>query len=77
MNIPVSLKKGEMDMATCSIFDDITINDPDFVDFYIEGMEAYENAPYKPRTEDQKSGCITDPEEIRRICELCLGRKID
>ena len=75
--MPVSLKKGGVDMATCSIFDDITINDPDFVDFYIEGMEAYEKAPYKPRTEDQKSACITDPEEIRRIAEKFLGEKID
>ena len=64
--------KGGMDMATCSIFDDITINNPDFVDFYIEGMEAYEKAPFKPRTEDQKSAMLTDHNEIRRILELCL-----
>lgn len=53
-------------MATCSLFDDIIV-DPKFVDFFIEGMEAYTNAHFKPRTEDQKSACITDPEEIRRI----------
>ncbi|MBP3871410.1 MAG: hypothetical protein J6E46_10610 [Faecalicoccus sp.] len=64
-------------MATCSLFDTIVINDPKFVDFYIEGMEAYEKAPFKPRTEDQKSGCITDPEEIRRVIELCLANKGD
>lgn len=76
MNKSVSVKGG-MDMATCSIFDDITINNPDFVDFYIEGMEAYEKAPYKPRTEDQKSNCVTDPAKIRRIIELCLANKDD
>jgi len=51
-------------MATCSITDRIVINNPEFVDAYIDAMEARANAPFKPRTEDQKSACITDPEEI-------------
>ena len=75
--MPVSLKKGGMDMATCSITDRIVINNPEFVDAYIDAMEARANAPFKPRTEDQKSACITDPEEIRRIIELCLANTDD
>lgn len=64
-------------MATSSIIEPITIEDPEFLVEYAKFMEARAKEPFKPRTEDQKSGCITDPEEIRRICELCLGRKID
>ncbi len=64
-------------MATCSITDRIVINNPEFVDAYIEAMEARANAPFTPRTEDQKSGCVTDPEEIRRFAEKFLGEKID
>ncbi len=34
--MPVSLKKGDMNMATCSITDGIIFNNPEFVDAYID-----------------------------------------
>ena len=69
--------RGGINMATCSITDRIVINNPEFVDAYIDAMEARANAPFKPRTEDQKSAMLTDPEEIRRILELCLAKVRD
>ena len=65
-------------MATSSIIEPIIIENAElFVDEYVKFMEARAKEPFKPRTDDQKSGCITDPDQIRRIIELCLGRKID
>ena|GEM_PF-2956238 len=65
-------------MATSSIIEPITIENAElFVDEYVKFMEARAKEPFKPRTDDQKSGCITDSDQIRRIIELCLGRKID
>ena len=61
-------------MATSSITDRIIVDNADlFVEEYAKAMEARANAPFKPRTEEQKSGVLTDPEEIQRIIELCLA----
>ena len=65
-------------MATSSIIEPITIENAElFVDEYVKFMEARAKEPFKPRTDDQKSGCITDPDEIRRIIELCLANTDD
>ena len=65
-------------MATSSIIEPITIENAElFVDEYVKFMEARAKEPFKPRTDDQKSGCITDPDEIRRFAEKFLGEKVD
>ena len=61
-------------MATSSIIENIRVNNPKLLEEYVEAMEASAKN-YQPRTEDQKSGVITDPERIKAIVAKALARK--
>ncbi len=61
-------------MATSSIIENIRVNNPKVLEEYVEAMEN--NAKkYHPRTEDQKSGVVTDPERTRAFMEKFASRK--
>ncbi len=61
-------------MATSSIIENIRVNNPKVLEEYVEAMEN-STKNYKPRTEDQKSGVVTDPERIKAFMEKALARK--
>lgn len=55
-------------MATCSIFDNITINNPKFIEMYVDHMDAKNGeSSFKPRNPKVK---IVTPEEGRRLSAL-------
>ena len=59
-------------MATSSFVDRIRINNPKVMEEYVAAMEASAKEPLKHRTEDQRSGAITDSARISVAAEtLC------
>lgn len=63
-------------MATSSIIENIRVNNPKVLEEYADFLEASFNEPLKPRTEEQKSAAVTDPERIRKFVEKFLDRKV-
>ncbi len=61
-------------MATSSIIENIRVNNPKVLEEYVEAMENSAKN-YKPRTEDQKSGVVTDPERIKAIMAKAMAQK--
>lgn len=63
-------------MATSSIIENIRVNNPKVLEDYADFLEASLNEPLKPRTEEQKSAVVTDPERIREFVEKFLDRDV-
>ena len=61
-------------MATSSIIENIRVNNPKVLEEYVEAMENSAKN-YKPRTEDQKSGVVTDPERTKALVEKIMSSK--
>ncbi len=60
-------------MATCSIFDNITINNPKFIEMYVNHMDAKDGkSSFKPRNPDIK---IATPEDVERLWKLRTERR--
>ena len=60
-------------MATCSIFDNITINNPKFIEMYVDHMDAKDGkSSFKPRNPNIK---VATSEDIDRIWELRRKRR--
>ena len=62
-------------MATSSIIENIRVNNPQVLEEYVAAMEASAEEPFQQRTEDQRSGVITDSARIRRFAEKALAKK--
>jgi len=62
-------------MATSSIIENIRVNNPQVLEEYVAAMEASAKAPLKPRTEDQRTGVVTDSERIRAFAAKALAKK--
>lgn len=60
-------------MATCSIFDDITINNPAFLEEYLEYMENAERSCRKISSNPNIR--IATPEDIERIWKIRRERR--
>ncbi len=56
-------------MATCSIFDNITINNPKFIEMYVDHMDAKDGKSSFVRRTNSNIKILT-PEEGRRLSEL-------
>ena len=62
-------------MATSSIIENIRVNNPQVLEEYVAAMEVFAKNPIEPRTDDQRSGAVTDPKRIRRFAEKALEKK--
>ena len=58
-------------MATSSIFHNVILDTPEKVDAFIRACEASEADPYVKPAGAPVYKVTDDPEEIRRIYELC------
>ena len=62
-------------MATSSIIENIRVNNPQVLEEYVTAMEAFAKEPVKHRSDDQRSGVVTDSATIRRFAEKALAKK--
>ena len=62
-------------MATSSLLEHIRVNNPKAVEEFVAAMEASAKAPIKPRTDDERSGVVTDPERIRSFVTKALQNR--
>ena len=61
-------------MATSSIIENIRVNNPKVLEQYVDAMERnMENTHH--RTEDEKSGVVTDKERIKKFMAKVLAKK--
>ncbi len=61
-------------MPTCSIFDDITINNPAFIEMYVDHMDAKDGESTFVRRTNSNIRILT-PEEGKRLSELRKKRR--
>ena len=59
-------------MATSSMLEHIRVNNPKAVEEFVGAMEASAKEPLKPRTENQRSGVVSDPERLRSFMKRAL-----
>ena len=62
-------------MATSSIIENIRVNNPQLLEEYVASMEAAANSPLQPRTEEERSGVVTDSARIRNFVKKALEKK--
>ncbi len=62
-------------MATSSLLEHIRVNNPKAVEEFVAAMEASAKEPLKPRTDDQRSGVVSDPERLRSFVTKALQSK--
>ena len=62
-------------MATSSLLEHIRVNNPKAVEEFVAAMEASAKEPLKPRTEDQRSGVVNDPERLRSFMNRALQNR--
>ena len=62
-------------MATSSLLEHIRVNNPKAVEEFVAAMEASAKEPPKPRTDDQRSGVVSDPERLRSFATKALQSK--
>lgn len=61
-------------MATSSIIENIRVNNPKVLEEYVDAMEDHATN-HHPRTDDEKSGVVTDPERIKKFMAKVLAKK--
>jgi len=61
-------------MATSSIIENIRVKNPRALEEYVKALEELEKAPFRPRTESERSGVIDDKERIRQFVEKNLEK---
>lgn len=62
-------------MAESSILERIHISNPNAVEDFVAAMEASAKGCLKPRTDDQRSGVVSDPERIRSFVTKALQNR--
>lgn len=60
-------------MATSSIIENIRVNNPKAIEYFIEAKEASARN-YRPRTSDELSTVVSDPERIKIFVQKCLKK---
>ena len=65
--------RGE-NMATSSIIENIRVNNPKVLEEYVDAMEERAKTPHQ-RTEDEKSGVVTDRERTKAFMAKVLAKK--
>ncbi len=61
-------------MATSSITENIRVNDSTVLKEYVDAMERYASRKHA-RTEDEKSGMVTDPLRAKKFMAKVLAKK--
>lgn len=61
-------------MATSSIIEDIRVNNPKAIEDYVEAMETSAQ-DFRPRTPDEQSTVVSDPERIKNFVQRCLAKR--
>ena len=61
-------------MATSSIIENIRVNNPMVLKEYVDAKEQ-RALNCHPRTEDEKSGVVKDPERTRKFMEKVLAKR--
>lgn len=61
-------------MATSSIIENICVNNPQFLEDYVEFLEESQKN-YRPIREEERSGVITDKEETLDFMRKALAKK--
>jgi len=61
-------------VATSSIIENIRVNNPKVLEEYVDAMEDHATN-HHPRTDDEKSGVVTDPERIKKFMAKVLAKK--
>ena len=61
-------------MATSSIIENIRVNNPKVLEEYVDAMEDHATN-HHPRTDDEKSGVVTDLERIKKFMAKVLAKK--
>ena len=62
-------------MAVSSLLENIRVNNPKAVEDFVTAMEAYAKKPLMSRTDDQRSGVVTDPERLRSFMVKALHNR--
>ncbi len=62
-------------MATSSLLEHIRVNDPKAVEEPVASMEASAKAPIPLRTDEDRSGIISDPERMRGFVSKALRNR--
>ena len=65
---------GGENMATSSIIENIRVNNPKVLEEYVDAMEA-RGKSHRPRTENEKSGVVTDSERTKKFMAKVLAKK--
>ena len=66
--------KGCYDVATSSIIENIRVNNPKALEEYIDAMEYFAKN-HRQRSDNEKSGVITDSERTRNFVNKVLTKK--
>lgn len=61
-------------MATSSIIENIRVNNPKVLEEYVDAMDEHANNRNR-RTDDEKSGVVTDPERTKKFMAKVLAKK--
>lgn len=61
-------------MATSSIIENITVNNPRALEEYIDALETLAREPVKPRTDAERSGVCEDEEETLAFMRKALAK---
>ena len=62
-------------MATSTLLENIRVNNPKAGEDFVTAMEAYAKKPLMSRTDDQRSGVVTDPERLRSFMAKALHNR--
>jgi hypothetical protein len=62
-------------MATSSLLERIRVNNPKAVEEFVTAMELSAKKGTPPRTDDQRSGVVTDSKRIRSFMAKALQNK--
>lgn len=65
---------GGENMATSSIIENIRVNNPKVLEEYVDAMEERAKNRHQ-RTEDEKSGIVTDRERTKTFMAKVLAKK--
>ena len=65
---------GGENMATSSIIENIRVNNPKVLEEYVDAMEERAKSRHQ-RTEDEKSGVVTDRERTNTFMAKVLAKK--
>ena len=63
-------------MPTSSMLEHIRVNNPQGVEEFVTAMESSAEKETPPRTDDQRSGVVTDSKRIRSFMARALQKRV-